>query len=93
MEIMKIPRKYSSITQAVELIYRQEGVRGFFKGMYATSILIPLNYVIYFDLYERLKPWVRARIGPHDCFLCYAIPSVVSGFCTTFVLCPLWVSE
>jgi len=91
MDIMKIEKKYTSLTNAMEVIYKQEGIFGFFKGLSTTSILIPLNYVIYFDLYERAKIIVRDITGEQNTLKCFAIPSIVSGFFTSLILCPLWV--
>ena len=91
MEIMKIPKKYTSFCNAVSVIYKQEGMRGFFKGLYTTVVLIPLNYMIYFNCYEASKKIARKHLGDKNGFLCFAIPSIVSGFITNFALCPLWV--
>lgn len=91
MHIMKIPKKYDSLAHAIRVIYKQEGLRGFYKGLFASCILIPLNYVIYFNFYEMLKFRVRNLLKKENTFLCFAIPSALSGFFTNLVLSPLWV--
>jgi len=88
---MRIPKKYDSLVHAIKVIYKQEGIRGFYKGIFASSILIPLNYVIYFNFYEMLKARVRKLLNAENTFLCFAIPSSLSGFFTNLVLSPLWV--
>eukprot|EP01022_Parablepharisma_sp_SALTPOND_P006205 TRINITY_DN1251_c0_g1_i1.p1 TRINITY_DN1251_c0_g1~~TRINITY_DN1251_c0_g1_i1.p1 ORF type:complete len:196 (+),score=9.92 TRINITY_DN1251_c0_g1_i1:325-912(+) len=90
MDLMKISKRYVSLPQAVALIYKEEGIAGFFKGLYASCVLIPLNYVIYFDLYERFKKIVQDYTQEQTTFVCFAIPSVLSGILTNLVLCPLW---
>lgn len=91
MHIMKIPKKYDSLKHAIAVIYKQEGIRGFYKGLFASSILVPLNYVIYFNFYEMLKLRVRRYLNEENSFLCFAIPSTLSGFFTNLILSPLWV--
>jgi hypothetical protein len=88
---MRIPKKYYSLVHAIKVIYQQEGIRGFYKGLFASSILIPLNYVIYFNFYEMLKSRVRRILNAKDTFLCFAIPSALSGLFTNLILSPLWV--
>ena len=91
MITMKIPRKYKSLSHAIKLIYKQEGLQGFFKGYCTTAVLIPLNYLIYFDVYERTKQIMRIYVKDENSFLNFAVPSVVSGLVSSSVLCPLWV--
>ena len=93
MEMMNIPQKYNSLQHAIKLIHEQEGFRGYFRGYSASALLIPLNYLIYFDLYERLKLATSQRLGSKHNFLCFAIPSTISGLVTSLILCPLWVTD
>ena len=91
MNVLNMPKKYNSLVQAINLIYKQEGFNGLFKGYATTSLLIPLNYVIYFDLYERFKVATRKFTGKENSVICFAIPSILSGLITNIALCPLWV--
>ncbi len=91
MQIMNIPRKYDSLPHAIKVIYRQEGLPGFFRGYTTTSVLIPMNYLVYFNLYERFKRMVQRQTKQKDTFICFALPSVLSGFCTNLWLSPFWV--
>ena len=91
MDIMNIPKKYTSLTHAISVIMKQEGATGFYKGLSATLLLTPLNYLIYFDLYERFKKVVREESHVQNSFTLFAIPSMLSGFISSLVLCPLWV--
>jgi solute carrier family 25 folate transporter 32 len=91
MNVLKIPKRYKSLGQALRLIYKQEGYKGYFKGFQASAILVPLNFAIYFDLYERFKLIVREVTGKSNSTICFAIPSVLSGLFTSLILSPFWV--
>ncbi|KAJ1835134.1 hypothetical protein IWW55_003344 [Coemansia sp. RSA 2706] len=50
--------RYTSMWHAVQMIYRAEGWRGFYKGL-GSSLLGVTHVAVQFPLYERLKCWMH----------------------------------
>ncbi|KAI9594120.1 mitochondrial carrier domain-containing protein [Syncephalis fuscata] len=50
--------RYNSTPHAFHTIWRQEGIRGFYKGL-GTSLFGISHVAVQFPLYERLKLWLR----------------------------------
>lgn len=47
--------KYTSILNSFKTIWREEGIKGMFRGYKATVICTPIFHSIYFPIYERLR--------------------------------------
>lgn len=56
-----IPR-YRSLVESFKNIYRQEGVRGFYKGMVLSIVASNISYGIFFALYEVFKQKLSSQI-------------------------------
>ncbi|KAJ1330252.1 hypothetical protein BSLG_009567 [Batrachochytrium salamandrivorans] len=54
--------KQSGTLEAARKIFREEGVMGFFRGLFPALVLV-INPVIQFTVYERLRIWWEKRIG------------------------------
>eukprot|EP01138_Halocafeteria_seosinensis_P015845 gb/GECG01016170.1/.p1 GENE.gb/GECG01016170.1/~~gb/GECG01016170.1/.p1 ORF type:complete len:369 (+),score=32.11 gb/GECG01016170.1/:1-1107(+) len=52
---------YHTISACVRSIWKQEGVRGFYRGYIIASVLVPSFWAIYFPLYEALKPVMHTQ--------------------------------
>ena len=52
---------YHTISACVRNIWKQEGVRGFYRGYVIASVLVPSFWAIYFPLYETLKPVMQGQ--------------------------------
>ncbi|KAJ1794752.1 hypothetical protein IW139_000147 [Coemansia sp. RSA 353] len=50
--------RYTSMRHAVQMIYRAEGLRGFYKGL-GSSLLGVTHVAVQFPLYEHLKLWMN----------------------------------
>eukprot|EP00823_Brevimastigomonas_motovehiculus_P000244 TRINITY_DN10353_c0_g1_i1.p1 TRINITY_DN10353_c0_g1~~TRINITY_DN10353_c0_g1_i1.p1 ORF type:complete len:323 (+),score=24.03 TRINITY_DN10353_c0_g1_i1:136-1104(+) len=48
-------KKYAGLTDIVQKIYREEGWRGFYRGVQPTVIGVPFFWAIYFPMYNSMK--------------------------------------
>lgn len=49
---------YSGMTDCFKQVYKQEGVRGFFKGAIPGNIKAAVATILYFQPYELYKEWM-----------------------------------
>ena len=63
------PGAYTSIWHGTKMIYKNEGVRGFWRGL-VPSMLGVSHGALQFSAYEKLKIWrsnqISAKLGEHD---------------------------
>jgi len=55
-----VERKYKSSMDCVKQVYRQEGIKGFYKGLTA-SYLGAAETTLHLGLYEQMKIWAKRR--------------------------------
>jgi solute carrier family 25 folate transporter 32 len=78
----------------VRTIYKEEGVRGFFKGTRAAVVTVPIFYSLYFPIYEESKPFFAEKIyGDRKKFnsVIYTLSAVASAFTCDLITNPMWV--
>lgn len=68
-------------------IWREEGIRGCYRGLTPAIVSVPVFWGIYFYAYERLKEVAR-RVSGEDHHL---LPAIAAGALTDTVTNPLWV--
>jgi solute carrier family 25 folate transporter 32 len=87
-------KNYLSFLHAVERIYHEEGIRGFFKGTRAAVVTVPIFYSLYFPLYEEAKPFYAETLyGDKKQFnsVIYTLSSVTSALICDLITNPMWV--
>jgi solute carrier family 25 folate transporter 32 len=87
-------KTYSNFLDAVKTIYREENLRGFFKGTRAAVVTVPIFYSLYFPIYEEAKPFFAKLIykdpKKFDSVI-YTLSSVCSAFICDLITNPMWV--
>ena len=81
----KAARKRSTIEAAMRIL-REEGIGGFFQGLLPALVLV-INPIIQYTVFERLKAWLASRkqaLSGFDFFLLGA----VSKLCATTITYP-----
>lgn len=75
---------YHGITGTLSRIYREEGLRGWFRGFAPAILTVPVFWSLYFPLYDRLKEPVAytlqtdTRHVPHPACRARAPPAVAA---------------
>ena len=81
-------RTYSGIFRSLATIYKQEGFKGWYHGINVTLISYPLNWSIYFPLYNLVRKQNKEDIGE---FYSSMVGALVAGAMSGFVTNPLWL--
>lgn len=82
--------KYRSVIDSFKQIYRQEGIRGFYKGVLITLLSSQLSYAIFFGAYEKIKQLLRPHTKMGEIYL-DMISSMGSGALGSLVMQPAFV--
>ncbi len=91
-------QRYKGIVHAARLILKEEGLRGFYKGVVPGMAGSGLSWGLYFFFYERLKAKARvwaassadgdsAKLGPAAHMAC----AMASGCATVMFTNPVWL--
>ncbi|KAH6566040.1 hypothetical protein BASA50_005238 [Batrachochytrium salamandrivorans] len=83
----KVPAKQSGTLEAARKIFREEGVMGFFRGLFPALVLV-INPVIQFTVYERLRIWWEKRIGRSLHAFDFFVLGALSKLCATSITYP-----
>jgi solute carrier family 25 folate transporter 32 len=79
---------------AIKTIYKEENIRGFFKGTRAALVTVPIFYSIYFPIYEAAKTFYAEKIyGDPKKWnsVIYTLSAVSSALFCDLITNPMWV--
>eukprot|EP00898_Chlorokybus_atmophyticus_P003868 jgi/Chlat1/4482/Chrsp29S04422 len=83
--------KFHGLSSSMSVIFREEGVRGLYRGLTPTMVALLPNWAVYFTVYDGL----RSVLGPKDGSAPSTAVNVASaagaGSATVFTTNPLWV--
>jgi hypothetical protein len=83
---------YPSIKSGIAQIWKQEGVKGFFRGYRATLMTTPLFHSIYFPCYEKLRVEIAQRNNKSKTdFSVVCVSSGLTGILCNIITNPLWL--
>eukprot|EP00981_Chlorochromonas_danica_P009779 scaffold2817_cov177-Ochromonas_danica.AAC.7 len=81
------------VLSTVMKIYREEGIRGPFKGLGPALITAPLFWGSYWPLYGRLKPFL-AEVYPHSSpHVIHLLSAISAGAVADIITNPFWVTR
>ncbi len=75
-------------------IYKEEGIRGFFKGARIAVVTVPVFYSLYFPVYEHSKHFYSKLIYNQDNYnnsVIYTLSSGSSAILCDLITNPMWV--
>lgn len=81
--------KYMSLKDSFKTIYREEGIRGFYKGMVVTLLASNIAYGLSFACYEGMKQKLRPHFENEIALDATAL--LFSSAMATFIMQPLFV--
>ncbi len=87
-------KSYSGIMDAVTTIYKEEGMRGFFKGARVAVVTVPVFYSLYFPLYEHSKEmYAKLLYNDPNKFnsYVYTFSAVTAALTCDLITNPMWV--
>eukprot|EP00871_Galdieria_phlegrea_P004204 jgi/Galph1/4785/GphlegSOOS_G3492.1 len=82
--------KYDGILNALKIMIREEGIRGYYRGLSASLWAFIPNWSVYWVTYEELKRDLAPRL-PHFRSLNYMLSAMGAGAVTAFCTAPLWL--
>lgn len=84
--------KYSTASQTLKLIFKEEGIRGCFRGLGPTLVTVPLFWSIYWTTYDALKEslsrFVYLENSKH---LQHVSSAIIAGALGDLITSPFWV--
>ncbi|KAJ3002692.1 hypothetical protein HKX48_002150, partial [Thoreauomyces humboldtii] len=89
-----VVQKYRGTVSGLQIIWREEGIRGLYRGLGTTTIAYIFDRAIWFGTYSRLKETMANAAGrsPEDAgTLIHLNSSVAASLLTMAVVNPLWV--
>lgn len=78
----------------MKTIYKEEGIRGFFKGARIAVVTVPVFYSLYFPIYEHSKHFYSKLIYKQDNYnnsVIYTLSSGSSALLCDLLTNPMWV--
>ena len=84
-------KKYSTTSHTVMLIYKEEGIRGCFRGLGPTLLVVPLFWGIYWCAYETLKDKLAANFPKSPPSYIHLSSAVCAGVLGDVITNPFWV--
>lgn len=83
--------KYISLRDSFKTIYREEGIRGFYKGMFVTLVASNLAYGLSFACYEITKQKLRPHFNFKSEIRLDGVAFFASSIFATLIMQPLFV--
>ncbi|CAO1628851.1 unnamed protein product [Parajaminaea phylloscopi] len=88
-------RVYRGLTGTLRTIYRDDGVRGFYRGLGPTIFGYLPTWAIYFTVYDGCKDLLASRGGTRqrgeEDFVNHILSALTAGAASTVCTSPLWV--
>lgn len=85
-------RVYKGLIGTLRTIYKDDGIRGFYRGLGPTIFGYLPTWAIYFTVYDGCKEFLASREGSRDeDFLNHVLSAMTAGGASTVCTSPLWV--
>jgi len=81
--------KYRNIFHAFSTIFREEGIRGLYKGILPTSLRSSVIAATELAVYDECKHWIQVRNLVSDGFPTHLVASLMCGLVATFFAAPI----
>ncbi|RCI15943.1 hypothetical protein L249_1958 [Ophiocordyceps polyrhachis-furcata BCC 54312] len=83
------PKMYNGLVGTAKVIWRQEGVRGMYRGLGPIILGYLPTWAVWFTIYNKSKGWMaRHSENKHMVSFC---SSIIAGASSTIVTNPIWV--
>lgn len=82
--------KYKGAIHSMGLIWKEEGIRGLYRGVVPITLGYFPTWMVYFTCYEHFKPFYQNLTNNND-NLTYFASAISSGAISTTLTNPIWV--
>lgn len=87
-------KKYKGgVVATISKIYREEGIRGPFKGIGPALITAPLFWGVYWPLYGHLKPVFAESFPESSSYVVHLLAAISAGGVADVITNPFWVTR
>lgn len=86
-KINDVSKRYSGIIGTIRSIFRDEGIRGLYRGVIPIVIGYIPTWTVYFSLYEKSKNLINSK----NTYLTHILSALIAGSASTLVTNPIWV--
>ncbi|KAG7112892.1 Mitochondrial nicotinamide adenine dinucleotide transporter 1 like protein [Verticillium longisporum] len=83
------PKLYDGLTGTARVIWRDEGIRGMYRGLGPIVLGYLPTWAVWFTVYNNSKDWLRNR--HENPFVISFWSSIIAGASSTIVTNPIWV--
>lgn len=88
-------RVYKGLVGTLRVIYKDDGIRGFYRGLGPTIFGYLPTWAIYFTVYDGCKDFLASKAGTRERqeedFLNHVLSALTAGCASTICTSPLWV--
>lgn len=84
-------RVYNGLVGTARVIWRDEGVRGLYRGLGPIIMGYLPTWAVWFTVYNKSKIWLSERHNIQNTFVINFWSSVIAGASSTIVTNPIWV--
>lgn len=85
-------KKSLTLLEIIKQVFSDEGIQGFYKGVFPLCLGSFISYGVYFSCYEFFKKFFNRNFSlKQDNWKGYAITSCVAGCITTIATNPFWI--
>ncbi|GME68981.1 unnamed protein product [[Candida] boidinii] len=81
--------RYKGLVNTLNVIYKEEGIRGLYRGLVPITFGYFPTWMIYFSCYEQCKPFYSDYIKDDN--FSYFMSAITSGAVSTTLTNPIWV--
>eukprot|EP01017_Pseudomicrothorax_dubius_P011738 TRINITY_DN1445_c0_g1_i6.p1 TRINITY_DN1445_c0_g1~~TRINITY_DN1445_c0_g1_i6.p1 ORF type:complete len:299 (+),score=23.42 TRINITY_DN1445_c0_g1_i6:102-998(+) len=85
--------KYRGVFHSLRTIFREEGLRGLFRGINASLVTFPLSSSIYFGVYEKFRHILLHKNAFASETLTSGTAGALAGLLSNTLTNPLWVGR
>ncbi|RPB28597.1 mitochondrial carrier [Terfezia boudieri ATCC MYA-4762] len=81
---------YNGFTGTAKMIWKEEGVKGMYRGLGPIILGYLPTWAVYFTVYERCKRWLGHE-EPKQQWLTHILSAMIAGGSSTICTNPIWV--
>lgn len=86
--------KYSGgSVSIIRMIYREEGIRGVFKGVGPALFTVPLFWGVYWPIYDRMKSYCKDNYPEISSYKMHLSSAIAAGVAGDVITNPFWVTR